>query len=182
MRFTNAALFVAFFPLAMSSAIACGDSKSDAPEIDGSLAIDARPGLVDAALGVVCEGAMASYPGMLFSPMANDDGQNFVFNADLTSDNPADGLRISINDSVVDKLGTFSLPSTDYAVSLCIDDSDGTCANELKVVSGTLVVTSVSGRFRANLNESVYADDVAAPTCSAALRQASFDVAILGPI
>ncbi len=171
-----------FFFLAMSLTIACGDSKSDAPEIDGSPAIDARPGLVDAASGVICTGALASYPGMLFSPMANDDGQNFVFNADLTSDSPADGLQISISDDVVDKLGTFSLPSADWKLSLCIDDSDGTCANELKVVSGTLVVTSVSGRFRANLNESIYADDVVAPTCSSALRQASFDVAILGPI
>ncbi|MBL4632310.1 MAG: hypothetical protein JKY56_00470 [Kofleriaceae bacterium] len=178
MRFTN----VAFFLLAMISAVACGDSQSDAPEIDGSPSIDARPGLVDAASGVVCAGALASYPGMLFSPMANDDGQTFVFNANLTSDSPADGLQISISESAVDKLGTFSLPSADWQVALCIDDSDGTCENELKAVSGTLVVTQVSGRFRANLNESIYADDLAAPSCSSALRQASFDVAILGPI
>lgn len=173
---------VPFFILALTSAIACGDSEGDTPAIDATPSIDARPGTIDAAAGVVCAGALASYPGMLFSPMANDDGQIFVFDADLTSDSPADGLRISINDSVVDKLGTFSLPSTDWQVSLCIDDADGSCTNELTVVSGTLIVTSVSGRFRANLNESVYADDAAAPTCSAALRQASFDVAILGPI
>lgn len=169
-----------FFAIPLVLAIAaCGDDESETPDIDAAPSIDARLGSIDAAAGVVCPNALAIYPGMLFSPSATDSGQLFQFEAQLTSDNPPDGLRLSIDGAVVEKLGNFALPSPDWQASICVDNADGSCTNELKVVSGTLIVTSVSGRFQATLNESVYADDLDTPTCSAALRQASFDVTIL---
>lgn len=168
------------FTLPLTLAIsACGGDENETPDVDAGPAIDARLGSIDAAAGVICPNALASYPGMLFSPSATDSGQLFEFNAQLTEDNPPDGLRLSIDGAVAEKLGSFQLPSADWQVSICVDDSDGSCSNPLKAVSGTLTVTSVTGRFRATLNESVHVDDVGAPTCSAALRQASFDVAIL---
>jgi len=167
---------------ALSVAIAfasggCGGSDSDGVDAAPEQTFDAGP--ADAAVGVVCQNAQASYAGTLNGPTAEDDGQSLVFFGQL--DATDDGLRVAVASTAAAN-GTVQFPDPVWSVAVCLDDANGDCGDPLVAYSGTMVVTSVEDRFRASLDEVIFVDDLEAPTCSAALSQASFDVAILGPI
>ncbi len=162
------------FAIALAG-VACGESDSDSVDAAPVETFDAGP--ADAAVGVVCQDAEASYAGTLNAPTAEDDGQSLVFLGQLDATN--DALRVA---SMAAANGTVQFPDPAWNVSICIDDLSGDCNAPLVAYSGTMSVTSVEDRFRASLTEVIFVDDLQAPTCSAALSQASFDVAILGPI
>ena len=163
---------------ALVALLGCGD--------DGGPAVDAAPGedtdadnrVFDATNGVVCAGALANYTGVLVNAGAVEDRQNLVFLADLDSESAPDRLRVSVANAVLQKEGTFELPNADWSVSIRLDDADSSCSDALAAFSGTLRVDNVDERFKANLDRVILVDSVADPTCSAALSQASFDVAI----
>jgi hypothetical protein len=169
---------------ALSSALllslaGCGD---DGESIDAGpdQIIDAMP-LPDVVNGVVCANAQANYGSAIQNPQAEDDGTTLEFFGDLDAGSPPDRLRLSIADNAATPTGSFELPMGEWSVSICLDDNDGSCANELVAYSGTLAVTSVSDRLQASLNRVIFVDSLATPTCSASLTQASLDVAISGP-
>ncbi len=167
---------------ALSVAIAfasggCGNSDSNGADAAPEQTFDAGP--ADAAVGVVCQNAQGSYPGTLNSPTAEDDGQSLVFLGQL--DTTDDALRVAVASAAAAN-GTVQFPDPNWNVAVCLDDANGDCSDPLVAYSGTMVVTSVEDRFRASLDEVIFVDDLDAPTCSAALSQTSFDVAILGPI
>ena len=78
-------------------------------------------------------------------------------------------------------MGTFTLPTTEWAVSICLDAASATCDNALVAHSGTLRVESAETRLKANLDRVIFVDNLTTPTCSASVTQSSFDVAIDGP-
>jgi len=155
--------------------VGCGD---DGASEDAGVVIDAINVRPDVMNGVTCPNAEPNYPGALQSPTATDDGTTLTFFGDLNTDTPPDRLRIVVADNVAEPIGTFVLPHADWSVSICVDDSDSTCATELVAFSGTLRVESVSTRFKANLDRVLFVDSQATPTCSASVSQASLDVAI----
>tara|TARA_R110002096_G_scaffold239101_1_gene430717 strand:- start:77701 stop:78246 length:546 start_codon:yes stop_codon:yes gene_type:complete len=159
--------------------VACGCGESDSQGSDAAPESRFDAGPADAAAGVVCQNAQASYAGTLNSPAAEDDSQALVFVAQL--DETDDALRIEVA-SAAATTGTLQLPDPAWTVQICLDDLSGACSDELLAYSGTMTVGSVEDRFRASLDEVIFVDDLDAPSCSAALSQASFDVAILGPI
>jgi hypothetical protein len=155
---------------------ACG-SDSDGVDAAPEQVFDAGP--ADAAVGVVCPNARASYAGTLNSPTAEDDGQSLVFVGQL--DDAVAALRIEVS-SAAAAIGTVQFPDPAWNVEICLNDLSGDCNDSIIAYSGSMTVGSVEGRFQASLTEVIFVDDLAAPTCSGALSQASFDVAILGPI
>lgn len=175
-HFTSPAISSLCIALA-AAAGGCGESDSQSLDAAPESRFDAGP--ADAAAGVVCQNAQASYAGTLNSPAAEDDGQALVFVAQLDETN--DALRIEVA-SASAITGAVLLPDSAWTVQICLDDLSGTCSDELLAYSGTMTVGSVEDRFRASLSEVIFVDDLEAPTCSGALSQASFDVAILGPI
>lgn len=165
--------------VSLSVATSCGGDDDDASDAAPEDRIDAMPsGPADAAVGVVCEGALANYSGSLEGPAASNDSTTLEFRG-LLGD--ADVLRISAPSDAAAN-GVFELPDATWSVEICINDADESCSNALSAYSGTLTVTSVEDRFRANVDRVVFADDLQEPTCSASVSQSAIDVAILGPI
>ncbi len=181
-NFGTSSLFLGLSSVLGSAALvtSAGCGGDDAPSADAAPQGDAPlPGPADAATGVVCENALATYGATLGAPSAEDDGTDLSFVAQL--DNSNDGLRIVVSTGEAPRQD-IALPDAAWQVGICVDQTDGSCDTELPAYSGTLSVTSVEGRFQASLSQVIFADDIAAPTCSAALGQATIDVAILGPI
>lgn len=174
---------VYFRPIVLASGVlllgisACGDDGGGA---DAGPIIDAAP-RADVMNGVVCAGAEANYTGNLLTTGAINDGSEILFGGDLNADTPPDRLRMRLPSAAVTPTGTFTLPNSEWAVSLCLDDPDGTCANQLLAFSGTLRVDSVESRLQAGLDRIIFVDNLTTPTCSASLTQVSLDVAIDAP-
>ncbi len=159
------------------AAASCGDSSDTQP--DAAPTADAQPpGPADSAVGVVCPNAEALYQGNLGAPRATDDETTLTFFASL--DGTGDSIRI-VASSEEGPASGIALPSNAWRVSLCLEATDESCNMELFAYEGTLSVASVEGRFQASLTEVIFTDNLDAPTCSAALRQATVDVAILSP-
>jgi hypothetical protein len=154
--------------------LGCGDDggKSD------DAGIDAATIQADVMNGVLCTGADANYSGDLAATAAQNDGTDILFRGDLNAGSPPDRLQLKIASNAAMPTGTFDLPAAGWAVSLCIDDPDGSCGTALPAFSGTLRVDSVETRFKANLDRVIFVDSLATPTCSASVTQSSFDVAI----
>lgn len=158
----------------------CGDNGGSMDTGPGDVvdAMNARPDVVN---GVVCSGAQATYGGTLLNPAAEDDGQELQFFGDLNANATPDRLRLLIADNAAQALGTFELPTSEWTVSICVDDGDESCTSALPAYSGSLRVDSITDRLQASLDRVIFVDDLDTPTCSASLSQASIDVAILGP-
>jgi hypothetical protein len=159
--------------------VACGD---DGGGIDAGPdeIIDAAP-RADVMNGVVCSGAEANYTGTLVTTGAQNNGTEILFRGDLNADTPPDRLQMRIANNATTPTGTFTLPASEWVVSLCLDDPDGSCANALSGYSGTLRVDSVESRLQASLDRIIFVDNLTTPTCSASLTQSSLDVAIDAP-
>ena len=157
--------------------IGCGD---DGAKTDGGAGgpIDATTTQADVMNGVVCPGAEANYSGDLLATGAQNDGTEILFRGDLNAGSPPDRLQLKIDSDAAMPTGTFVLPTTAWAVSICIDDLEGSCSTALRAFSGTLRVDSVVTRFKASLDRVIFVDSIATPTCSASVTQSSFDVAI----
>ncbi len=157
--------------------LACGD--------DGASTIDAMPAPIDGApvfsdgSGVACAGAQQLYQGSIFNPAASDDGAELSFSGNI--DNEAGPERLTLRvASANPPAGTLSLPDAAWATSICLGAAEP-CTNELVAYSGTLQINSTSDRLQASVTEAIFVDSLATPTCSAALSQATIDVAISGP-
>lgn len=159
------------------SAIACGDDGGSTDAGPGDI-IDANTAQADVMNGVVCPGAVANYSGNLETTGAQDDGTDLLFRGDLNLDTPPDSLQLKIASNAPMPTGVFAFPGGAWSVSICLDDSAGTCANALVAFSGTLTVETAATRLKASLDRVIFVDDLTTPTCSASLTQASLDVAI----
>ena len=172
---------VYFRPLILGSGVlalgltACGDDGGGIDAGPGDI-IDAAP-RADVVNGVTCTGAEANYTGNLLMIGAIDDGE-ILFGGDLNTDTPPDRLRMRLPAAAATPTGTFALPNSEWAVSICLDDPDGSCANELLAFSGTLRVDSAETRLQAGLDRIIFVDNLTTPTCSASLTQVSVDVGI----
>ena len=154
---------------------ACGDDGGGIDAGPGDI-IDSAP-RADVMNGVTCTGAEANYTGNLLTTGAIDDGE-ILFGGDLNADTPPDRLRMRLPSAAVTPTGTFTLPNSEWVVSICLDDPDGSCANELLAFSGTLRVDSAETRLQAGLDRVIFVDNLTTPTCSASLTQVSLDVGI----
>ncbi len=159
------------------SLFACGDDGGGTDAGPGDI-VDANRVQPDVMNGVVCAGAAANYTGTVDPTGAQDDGTDLLFRGGLNMDTPPDRLQLKIASNAATPTGTFSLPATEWAVSICLDDPDGSCANALVAFSGTLTVNTAVTRLKANLDRVIFVDNVATPTCSASLTGVSLDVAI----
>ena len=158
---------------------ACGgEDKKDPSDAGDPPAIDSMAAPIDATNGVACPGTEANYSGSLDNPSSGDDGVTLDFLGDL--DSTPDRLFIEVPTASAAP-GTYTLPDPTWSVSICVNDQ-GDCLTRLPVFSGTMTVTSVEGRFKANLDRVLFVDNVDAPTCSTSVSQATIDVSILGPL
>jgi hypothetical protein len=162
------------------SLIACGDDGGGTDAGPGDI-VDANRVQPDVMNGVVCAGAAANYSGSLETTGAEDDGTNLLFRGDLNLDTPPDSLQLRIASNAATPTGTFTLPGSEWSVSICLDDSDGSCTNALVAFSGTFRVETAVTRLKANLDRVIFVDNLTTPTCSASVTQASLDVAIDAP-
>jgi hypothetical protein len=158
----------------------CGDDGGGIDAGSGDV-IDAQSAQPDVMNGVACPGADVNYTGTLLTTGAQNDGTNLIFGGDLNADSPPDRLQLQIPNNATTPVGTFTLPASEWVVSLCVDAASATCDNALLAYSGTLRVESAETRLKANLDRIIFVDDLTTPTCSASLTQSSFDVAIDAP-